>query len=58
MLRPDWTLRKAIEEQVRLEDMVAWAERPTPEFKIVPPAPQPPQPSKALMRHLLYQWLP
>jgi len=34
---PEFSLRRAIEKQIELEDMVAWAQRETPECKTIPP---------------------
>ena len=39
-LRPDWTLQKAIQQQVDREDMIRWALTPTPEHKVIPPMPR------------------
>jgi hypothetical protein len=48
LLRPDWTLAKAIQKQVDREDMLRWALEPMPEHKVIPP-----MPCQALPRHRL-----
>jgi hypothetical protein len=40
LLRPDWTLAKAIKRQVDKEDLVRWALTPTLEHKVIPPMPR------------------
>jgi hypothetical protein len=40
---PRWSVRSAIEAQIRKEDMIAWAQSPTPEFQVIPPLPPAPQ---------------
>lgn len=33
MNRADWSIQKAIEDRVKLEDMVEWAQKPVPKFE-------------------------